>query len=570
MFRVLKRAAKIISKTLQKDDDGQQDSSMSNKELELHSKTTKRNSQYQSMALNLIWYIAYQLTHKKAPPCVGFELQTLDKKEKYTDFYNQTKENASLQKKITSLKKDLLTEIRIKFKKDFDSLDDLEFLKLVKIEQAKVDLLNATAEIEYAKLTPELKTITYQKPTNKQKNPSTILSLLANIRCLEKTEPVYTFDMVNSIYKNMDQLVSYFKRLYDSLDNKKSGCIMEKNSTKNAGSAAVLDDEVKNYKIEVKFLGAILLELDLEVVMHKVVKDLSVAYYPLPTKSLLKLVAERLGKSCCNSVEFPAELAKIDGDIKEAKYESVAKQLHAWAVYVKYRRLKEDNQITLPKPKDLSDFKTYSKNIHAIHGYVSRYPLTLNLETSDTGYGCLQYITFTQNSQIKIFDAITVPNKTLKTMSWKDRLDTFKSFTSKYNVGDFNVIKVEEVPYINIQYSTLNRGDEYFYIRTAGIGDGTLFVHTLNKKRPGNSSHIRYPKITTEHLKMVHVKTVTQQVSPIQQVSVSDCIMTHYDKPYQLDSLLVNNLICTPICDNFGTFTPKIELMEEDNEYADF
>lgn len=146
---------------------------------------------------------------------------------------------------------------------------------------------------------------------------------------------------------------------------------MEKNATKNNGTLAVLEEDLRDYKIEVKFIGAILLELDLEVVMYKIVKDLSVAYYPLPTKSLLKLFAERLGKICCNTLEFPAELAKIDSDIKEAKYESVAKQLHAWAIYVKYRRLKEDNQITLPKPKDLVDFKMYSKNINAIHGYIS-------------------------------------------------------------------------------------------------------------------------------------------------------------------------------------------------------
>lgn len=557
MFQDLKKAARIISKILQKDDNGQRDSSMSNKELELHSKTTKRNSQYQSMALNLIWYIAYQLTYKKAPPYVDLETQTHDKKAKYTDFYDEVKENAVLQRKITSLKSKLFSDIRIHFQKNIESLDDSELSKLVKKEEARVELLNV---------------VTDQKPTKKQKNPSTILSTLVEIRRLQTAEPVYTFDMVNSIYKHMEQLVSYFKRTYDCLDNEKSSCNMVRNTTKNSATSAVLEENMRNYKIEVKFLGAILLELDMEMVMYKVIKDLSVAYYPLPTKSLLKLVAERLGKICCNSVEFLSELAKIDSDIKEAKYESVAKQLHVWAVYVKYRRLKEDNQITLPKPKDLADFKIYSKNINAIHGYLSRHPLTLNFETKDTSYGCLQYITFTQNSQIKIFDAITMPNKILKTMSWGDRLETFKSFIGKYNIGDFNVIKVEEVPYINIQFSTLNRGAEYLYIRTAGIGDGTLFVHSLNKKRAGNSSHIRYPKITTEDLKMVHVKTATQQVAPIQQVSISDCVMTHYhdDKVYQMDSLLVNNMICRPTSEDFDIYTPKIELIEDESEYADF
>lgn len=457
-------AASVIALTLKKHDAISLENCRSNDTLKRDSATTKRNSQYQSMSTNLLWYIAGCITTGKEPPLNSDAQIDNIKKPKYVDFYETSKKRLGRQNKEKNTREALVNELRML---GIDIKNGMSMQKIDRLMQEKHGSLYSS---------------TYKR--------------LKSILQTTDVETTWTVEMNDSLRKYMRHIINFAYEQFNKYKMKKD--VLQLNKSK----------PNKDYNLKVKLYMALLLELDPVMVIERVIMDLKTKYVLVVVKDLLGQFGARLSKIVVPECDRDLYMDVHNRSLREGKLDLVATECLRMAERVKYRlrpalpmACSEDNL----QLYDIGRFEKLACNISEIHAYVS--PTNLNLQMQTCQYEPnfqVQLIVFTRTSATYVFDVTLLPNKQMEELSWAERLEEFSKYTKNLNKTNLHIIKVERMPLVYIQYNKLPSDKQtYTYIRTKGLGVGTLFMHSCNKgKKSGVArSKSRNRKMTPDDVK---------------------------------------------------------------------
>lgn len=475
------------------DDDDDDDDSDSNKSKNTD---TKRNSPYQSMATNIVWYFCFKNAYNEEPPLLHGRIIDNEKK---------TRQEQDQVKKYKPTKHDIITRDRpIRACWTYE-MSDVFVNKAITLIIGFWFLYTRNAKRYGASKLAETKT------RQKKSTQTSAKSISSTTRSGDiKPQDSFIFAVSNptdAIFKIIDEPETNYEILNKDAQSKH-----------------------KERLIKYKLYLAILFELDLATLLSYIVEDRLTK--PISRFAYTEFLKEAIRKICV--LNYPKRLVdinihKLNDEIKDnPKMYNVFDKLRHQAKSIKYNNtylytnpysLIDENII---KPKPLNKFATLKEQTSAIYKYITINAITLkvlkHLHTAKAPYNAT-FITFTDDTSTYIFDMIsfdpvTIPNNmncvktpTLKRdisqTSWYERLEFVRELNLE--VG-YQIIKVIPTTELEIYYNIeRERKTEFVYIRTLGVGEYSLFIksaainnESVNRHRQHTSMYTRHKKLTSD------------------------------------------------------------------------
>ncbi|UBZ25521.1 hypothetical protein CcNV_037 [Crangon crangon nudivirus] len=448
----LKQSANIINKKLHPNNQHAQ-TKAEQENVDIESTTTRRNSQYKTSALIMLYYTIYTSTEGHPPENIQFK----------------DEEKATKDRKRKRNKNPRSTYVQITHYNTFLSRNNSYTYDMVKNVDLHMKRLVQFGIDEYYKYCGQWLAIGLVIK-DKEKGDS------------KKKSKYEMYDTENIGDNGNEYLTPYEPHDINTL----------KNMSKEPG-------------VLMKFYQAWLMECDWEVLMTEIEMRLTSVYPPAQTIRLLQYIVSIVAKAAFTSNEKQLQFEKLSSELKAGSYLNVAKMLMEWVVKCKYRRYDvKDYQVI--DDKQLYDIKCYpdiARNTENMYVYATS--VYMNLSTAnyknETGKVNIAYTVVEGkiNQRTYFFDLISVPKPAvLELLNWKQRLEVLKKLSAGL---DHTIIEVEPISHRKIQFDAYPQGSQmYYYIRTTGLGIGTLFIKkatTKNKTRhPAQPANKRYKRTT--------------------------------------------------------------------------
>lgn len=400
--------------------------------FEALSQTTRRNSQYKTMSLNLIWYIAYVFTF-------GQEPELISKNKPRTTQHHQ--KGTSSQGSRGAIKTFDSTVVKVSEEKIFDN--------------EKKDHFTKFGSSDYS------------------------LEMVQNLKKHMRHLCVFAFNEYCLQTKKYIEATLSAKELRRIAKPSSNYCFEDTEEQKR-----LIKNKSKKPNVLTKLYCAILLELDYEILFTVLLEKLNSTYSRYQMNKFLQSATDFLV-----NLHFPDNQKKLNAKqlqdlLKEQKLICVTKRLLMYGLNLKYSRFtivenSQDDDISL---LDLKKFNSLKRNTQHMHVLVSKVSLNLKIENCKVSGGSLTLVTFNsslQGCKTIIFDALAIPNFTrydLMRMSWSERLDQILLFSGELGIG---TIAVQPISMECLQFDLFptSNADTYYYIRTTGLGYGTLFLN---------------------------------------------------------------------------------------------
>lgn len=313
----------------------------------------------------------------------------------------------------------------------------------------------------------------------------------------------WTQPQLRALQDNSEAIFIHFYKLYVSvfltLHKKKT-------NKENLNDTLLLE---KLYKI-------ILLELDNEIGLRVLYKQLSTTYYPGVIFKLLLAFLQKLTKAYYNETLFSLRHFELLELLKLHKFEDVIIKLADIATKLKYCQNKiyyNDQIICTPKP-----MKYYMKLRQWIkhHAYYKCYePLSLIITTIVAENNDVYTIQLINNVLPKqVFDIVAVNNKYLIGSTWPFRLHTYGKIVA--DLTHLEVIQVHDIDKFKLEYNTLAESTDrimYYYIKTASLGNGTFFYTICDSKRRIVLPSIKHKRLSSNVLQLCTSSTTLKDLN---------------------------------------------------------
>ncbi|UVX94896.1 hypothetical protein CsNV_036 [Callinectes sapidus nudivirus] len=334
-----------------------------------------------------------------------------------------------------------------------------------------------------------------------------------------------------------------------------------------------LKAKLKEPSVLLKFYQAFLFECDWELLFIHLKKVLTTAYnYATMTKLLIYLIWN-VTKVVCVANEREGQNRNLDIMLKRCEYREVINQLQMWTNNYKYSmyHLPEHKPICNINTKayELRCFKELARNTKEIYVHITSVPVKLEVGEMDFPqiHTSIKYIEYTLDGCNRvIFDLIESKNTetntkyNLDTSSWKERLDKLREIFLMVGRKEYIAPIVQTTKRI-IQFDALPCGKSVcHYIRTSGLGGGTLFFSANNKKiRCTNMPNKRFRKITIDDLEDrkldTNMDSDIEEPNPVHKIESDSMRFTQK----QCQELLkpISNLICDIFLQSSNSITQQ-------------
>ena len=249
--------------------------------------------------------------------------------------------------------------------------------------------------------------------------------------------------------------------------------------------------EAKLANITSKFICSVLLKLDLTVVFQILLKRLNNAPPSQAVTKFLDVAIDAVASKFMPEYMKQPTIDKLKTALKSSEFSKVTNVLLNWMTIIVQRR----NTFVLPSTSDnmstidIKKIFTHSRNCYDLYYFICKTPLKFKPEQTEF----YTFMTFSAQNKNYIFDVIQYTNNyklkcPLDEMSWYQRLELAKSIkTTDDIVITVNPITIDEINFDKYPSGVMGT----YYIRTVGTGYGTLFVKypaENNRKRSANTS----------------------------------------------------------------------------------
>lgn len=309
---------------------------------------------------------------------------------------------------------------------------------------------------------------------------------------VKRNNTSWSYEMIKAVYKNMQGIIAWA-----------FGKILEVNLEAN----------------EYKFFITLLDVLDPYLVIV-VIHSYFTSSFILPDKlNVITHILRHFINSLCEKRYVKIVRANLQVQnmrlLSEKCYVDLLAKLMTMAFEVRYHTINEldldlRNVNTLPFP-----IKKYLVNRRNAMAHWA-YPSVENIELEEKIYNTAKVVTFKCKGAITVFDVIefnvvTQPPILLNATSWQQRLAFYEANRNQQEPEAIKVEFIEEYDVIQERFKFLWPHATSVYVKTNGIGPGTIFFKILNKTEVRNSTKFLNPRIRQESKKAIKLSSTLMQ-----------------------------------------------------------
>lgn len=341
----------------------------------------------------------------------------------------------------------------------------------------------------------------------------------------------WTLEMAQLIEQYGQQIVSYLYKKYETTAIKERSDYMNRKQVTQAPDSLVV---VKEDEIVTKLMIQLICELD-HVTVIKYLMDLT----SIPDKEWAWHPLQMFVKALVNILYAPGDgiVNNLEGlrgtnDLIKGNSTNLLKILLDRATYLKYRKytpkvINDDNDHI---PYDISMFPKVSRFIQQVYcmqvdGKIELYKNTSHPIDTKTQQTCTLETIDIANGSGTIFDVIGMPGisfDNLRAMTWLQRLTQVEAFLKTTNMVQFTTVlpKLMRINRLQILYDAFAVSDKCFLlIRTASLGLGSFFVKNCKSvDRQRSKRTKRQRKIQREDLKLISNRDRNRHVVVTEEV----------------------------------------------------
>ncbi|UHB41765.1 hypothetical protein MrNuV_ORF042 [Macrobrachium rosenbergii nudivirus] len=523
--------------------------------IQKESKTTRRNAHYKSTVLVILYYLTYYAYHGKPPRNIGYtNIITNDRVEHY---FNRHPEERAILCSDRLLEKYKKIKNKAKFNKILIVKNKgLEYKPIQSHTQPNQYTYTYNLITVMDGIMPDIIEFAY-KNFNKYCREYILINLAIKYKIKEELikmkneqkKPIYTKKRAISDDEDDDDEEANDKNSLENEEHEEMiiSFLKDENKTENEKDLAKylpftvseLKMKLKEPSVLMKFCQALLFECDWIILFSFLKKQLEEGFCYGTMMKLLIYLIWNVTKVVCPPHEREAQNKNLDRLLKNLKYDKVVHQLQIWTYNYKYSIYPltfqdSDCDITV---QEMKNFNELARNTQTIHYTLIKSPMVLKIE--DVNFQSINkkvklIMCTVDGSNETVFDMIELSiNKNqcdLSQCSWKDRLDKFKSIMHEAK-KKYKFVLLNEGNHRLIQFDKLPCGSQVCkYVRTTGLGFGTLFFKGYLKFRGLNANmpNKRFKKTTLSDLNKIQIshtiefdpKTVNQPIT--QAPSLSD------------------------------------------------
>lgn len=434
-------------------------------DINSESKNTRRNSQYKTATLCMLYYIVYKCYYGVAPENIDFTSTETNKNTNniYIKTVGKVKKYGPIQHYNTFRNYTYTYRLAQVIDECMSDMVDFGIQEYIK-HCGDFIAINWTI-----KKKEKLKTQSKRKYSSKKRSYSEFAS----------DDYCDDFNSINSACSTDDEL-DYCDELNPSNEILDKFKFMKLNELK---------EKMKEPSVLMKFYSAWLLECDWEVLLVTLQKKIETGYPHAQITKLLQYVIIIMCKIIHTPHERIGHIESLDSLLKNDSHIQVIGFLLTWARSYKYFEYSlctynmEDNR----RSHDIKNFKEFARNTKNIYYHISPIPLLLvfsNYESTINGisisYTVLEY---TYHNSKHLFDLIystSISRSILNGLSWRERLNLLKQIS---NFSDHSIIDIYPITLRDIQFDHAPAGSAVvYYIKPSGLGLGTLFIRLSDKQ----------------------------------------------------------------------------------------
>ncbi|AAN04421.1 Orf128 [Heliothis zea nudivirus] len=263
------------------------------------------------------------------------------------------------------------------------------------------------------------------------------------------------------------------------------------------------NETIQNDNIIKKLYLSLLMELNQSKLLSFLLEKIENKRYA--QRAVMEVLRESSRKLSRKGVAFAQRIQYLDyieNLLKQQCYKDVADKLHTLALDLEYNCFRYTDVVNPNDdclPIDLKHFDTLARFTKTVYGYSTHTPLNLTTESHTLDGKIYDIVKFTRDGESEIFDVRAVNQVQLDFKSWKDRLNCLP--TDQLPQSYIKIIP-HKINKINIWSGKLKEEADktYLYVRTSGLGRGTLFMNI------GKSAEKRrnktFPVLNTRHKKL--------------------------------------------------------------------
>ncbi|QBB28635.1 hypothetical protein HgNV_030 [Homarus gammarus nudivirus] len=501
-------------------------------QIEEESKTTRRNAHYKSTVLVMFYYIIHLAYYEKVPKYIGYNhiIQSENTKARqYLEARPLLMEKLFTTKKLEkcqNIPKYKINKIPVPTKVKNDEASDIEYKPIQHYNTFKQYTYDYNRACVIDGVMMDFIKFGYEN-FNKNCRSFIIINLVIKHKEKEKydqekknkkrplrfVEDTYDEDLAADSNSDIaDELTVDFNA--DTTDVLQKSNLMSSELVEKYKDMAIeeLKNELKEPSVLMKFYQAFLFECDWEMLFKYLISLLTDGFCYASMLKLLIYLVWNVTKVVCTAKERDCQTRNLDLLLKQYKYMEVLLQLQQWTYEHKYSiyELPHQDLDINTKTFDIKQFNEYARNTRHMYSHFTANPVTLFIGEKEfpkiqTNIKYIYYILDNHNQVM--FDLIRVTktdNNTkvdLSQTSWQDRLDKLSDLLKQVNRVDA-IIKITPTNKRIIQYGKLPCSTIMFHwIRTSGLGLGTLFYSTNYKKiRCTNMPNKRFRRLSIKDL----------------------------------------------------------------------
>nr|XP_053656430.1 uncharacterized protein LOC128705226 [Cherax quadricarinatus] len=460
-----------------------------NSDIDDESRNTRRNSQYKSAVLVLFYHIAYIFLYKQSPTNDDSQIledmrlsKKKEKRESHNKFFNKDYNihtTTLLNRQTNALIDFAIEEFYLTFRtftlQAMNLKDDKKAYNYIHNECK--EKLNETKNENFEEL---------GKKTKKRKSTmSSIYEIPQKKRTVKTSESLLNNDMIKDSKirkKDSRKYKEDFKRFQDDFEKLQQLEQKIEISKNNNKGPTVL------YKLYLAWL----LECDFVQLFQNIQARLNEKYCPCQITRILQYSITHICKLRYTPPKRNLISEILKGMLKASKIKAVTEALLEMSFVIKYSAFKipsfiNDNEYRL---LDIKKFPEIAKNRYNLFYTTSKEILNLTQSayalTNSIHYTVIEYYNNVTCTNV-LFDCISITGiskSDFNCLSWNERLTFLKLIARKHSLS---IIEVKPISIEQLQYNEYPQGQNvYYYIRTSGLGLGTLFVKNalINSENP--------------------------------------------------------------------------------------
>lgn len=503
--------------------------------LEEESKRTRRNSQYKTSAIYMIYYLIYSVYYKKKPENVNFVLSNKTANIIHYETPEGVKKSGPIQ--------------------HYNSFKNYTYTyQMVQVVDANMSKFINFGIDEFFKYCGQFLAISLvikrqEKKTSTRKRQSNNFESYNKKRKTTNTTSVstsYEFDSIDMSEDEYDLETSHTE-------------VIELMAPYINMSILNLREEAKRPSVLMKFYQAWLMECDWELVF-KILGE-RIRNNQCPTAQLRRLLQYTISV-ICKHITAPSQRAlyieKLVKMLKNQRQQGIVTELCNRAMKFKYSQydvptVENSEHSDDTHVYDIKTFQMFARYTHVMHYHFT--PVPINLEDCSSqrtvngitrSIKILKYVLMNKHYLFDVIQTTGIDDDRLRHMSWMERLSLAqKPFLQ--GEPEYNVIRLLPITYRQIQFENFPCGPNvYAYLRTGGLGIGTIFQRLkIPSKDSYGKTNIRL-RNNTRHQTARRFTRVTVEdllVSPNNEIKATEPKEEAVAPPMEANYNLYNSMI---------------------------